>query len=104
MRAVHRVVCLAVLGGAAAGCGDDLRATCDDGVGTARAALTAPDRKLVGAASAYPVDGMLRGREDELWRSQAARRAAAWAAVERTVVGVPFAIDPGAGAPAELPR
>jgi hypothetical protein len=104
MRAARRFVCLAVLGGAAAGCGDDLGDTCDDGAGTARAALTAQDRKLIGAASAYPADGLLRGREDELWRSQASRRAAAWAAVERTVASVPFAIDPGAAAPAALPR
>lgn len=105
MRAARRLLWLAAL---AAGCGDNLSGgdACDDGSGTAtaQAALTAQDRKLVGAASPYPADGMLRGREDELWRSQASRRAAAWAAVERTVASVPFAIDPGAAAPAALPR
>lgn len=92
-----------VAGALAAACGEPPAPACDD-FGVARAALTAQDRKLVGAASPYPADAMLRGRDDELARSQSARRAAAWAAVARAVAPVPFAIDPDAGAPAELPR
>ncbi|HVV88033.1 MAG TPA: hypothetical protein VHE35_33560 [Kofleriaceae bacterium] len=68
------------------------------------AALAVADRKLVGAASPYPADGLLRGREHELATSMAARRAAAWAAVERVLEPVPFAIDPPSDVPAQLPR
>jgi hypothetical protein len=94
---IAAAVC-AVLGTA---CGDPTPDACD---GVTTSALSAPDRKLVGAASAYPIDATLRGRDDELARSQAARRAVAWAAVARALAPVPFAIDPGAGAPTRLPR
>lgn len=86
---------------ASAACGDDLPPSCDV---PAVAALTLPDRKLIGAASPYPADGMLRGREGALASSMAVRRAAAWAAVERALAPVPFAIDPPADVPAWLPR
>lgn len=86
---------------AAAACGDPPRDVCE---GVTASALSAPDRKLVGAAAPYPADGMLRGRDDELARSQAARREVAWAALARVLEPVPFAIDPDAGAPAQLPR
>jgi hypothetical protein len=88
--------------GALAGCGDDRAPSCDEP--PAVAALTVADRKLVGAASAYPADGMLRAHERELATSMAARRAAAWAAVERALAPVPFAIDPPGDVPARLPR
>ncbi|MBZ0230886.1 MAG: hypothetical protein K8M05_00920, partial [Deltaproteobacteria bacterium] len=52
----------------AAACGDPPRDACE---GVTVAALSAPDRKLVGAAAPYAADGMLRGRDDELARSQA---------------------------------
>lgn len=84
-----------------AGCSEPPPSVCDDG--TAPAALTVADRKLVGRASPYPADGALRGRDDELARSQRARRAAAWAAVERAVAPVPFTIAPGLPS-ARLPR
>jgi hypothetical protein len=87
---------------AATACGDPPRDVCE---GVVTSELSLPDRKLVGAAAAYPADGMLRGRDDELARSQGARRAVAWAALARVLEPVPFAIDPdAAGAPAELPR
>ncbi len=92
------LACCAAL---AVACSDPPRDVCD---GVVASALTAPDRKLVGAASAYPADGMVRGRDDELAHGQAIRREVAWAAAVRALAPVPFAIDPGAAAPAELPR
>ncbi len=85
---------------AIAGC-DEPAPRCDQ---PTAAALTAADRKLVGAASPYPADGLLRGREPALAASMAARRAAAWAAVARALEPVPFAIDPPSDVPARLPR
>ncbi|MEZ4403284.1 MAG: hypothetical protein R3B06_24880 [Kofleriaceae bacterium] len=96
-----RAVAAACLGAALAACAAPPAPTCDDGVVTQ--ALTAADRKLVGQASPYPADGMLRGRDAELAGSQQARRAAAWAAVARAVAPVPFAVTPTA-ADASLPR
>lgn len=84
---------------ALAACSDPPR-TCD---GPTAAALAPIDRKLVGQASPYPADGMLRGADAVLAHDQAARRAAAWAAVERAVAPVGFAIAPGL-AGATLPR
>lgn len=86
-----------------AGCADPPAPSCPEGAATVTSALTAADRKLVGQASPYPADGALRGRDAELAHSQAARRAAAWAAVERAVAPVPLAIAPGLPT-AELPR
>ncbi|MBE7449730.1 MAG: hypothetical protein HS111_12765 [Kofleriaceae bacterium] len=91
----------AALAVGAAACSEPPPAACD---GVSAAALTHPDRKLVGAAAPYPADGLLRGRDDELARSQMARREVAWAALARALEPVPFAIDPDAGAPAVLPR
>lgn len=76
---------------ALAACSDPPPDACD---GVTTAALTPADRKLVGEAAPYLADGLLRGREDELVRSQRARRAAAWAAVARAVEPVPLAIAP----------
>lgn len=87
---MRRALALGVTAALAA-CSDPPADTCD---GVTSAALTAPDRKLVGEASPYPADGLLRGRTDELVRSQHARRAAAWAAVARAVEPVPYAIAP----------
>lgn len=83
-----------------AACSDPPPEVCD---GVQVSALTAADRKLIGAASPYPADGMLRGRDDELVHSQQARRAVAWAAIERVLAPVPFAIAP-TQADATLPR
>ena len=76
---------------ALAACSDPPHDVCE---GVTSAALTAADRKLVGQASAYPADGMLRERDAELVRSQRARREVAWAAVARAVEPVAFAIAP----------
>ena len=91
---------VAIAGVALAAC-DDPAPACD---APAIAALTAADRKLVGAASPYPADGLLRGRERALATSMAARRAEAWAAIGRVLAPVPFAIDPPSDVPAQLPR
>ncbi len=103
-----RIGLLAALAAVAVpGCGDNLggddQPSCD-GLGGEAAALQQADRKLVGGAAPYQPDGMLRGRDGELARSMAARRAVAWDAVARVLAPVPFAIDPGGGVPAALPR
>ena len=95
-----RAAVAVALAAAVAGC-DDAGPRCEL---PAPAALTVADRKLVGAASPYPADGLLRGRERALATSMAARRAVAWAAVGRALEPVPFAIDPPADVPARLPR
>ena len=87
---MRRALALGVTAALAA-CADPPADTCD---GVTSAALTPADRKLVGEASPYPADGMLRGRDAELVRSQHARRAAAWAAVARAVEPVAYAIAP----------
>ncbi len=95
-----RAGALLVLGALAASCAEPAP-RCD---APAVAALTLADRKLIGAASPYPADGLLRGRERTLATSMAARRAAAWAAVARALEPVPFAVDPPSDVPARLPR
>ncbi len=54
-------------------------------------ASSAPDRRLIGAASEYPADGMLASHMDELLASQHARRAAAWEVIRRVVEPVALA-------------
>lgn len=67
-------------------------------------AATVADRSLIGQASPYPADGMLRASEAELARSPALRRAAAWRAVERAIAPIALAA-PLPGQPgATLPR
>lgn len=73
-------------------------------VGRSSAALDLPDRAIVGAASAYPADGALRGRELELRGSMAARRAAAWEVVARVLAPVAPSEALPFGADAALPR
>jgi hypothetical protein len=83
--------------GAGAGCGDndDGGAVIDKpgacGLGESTAALAVVDRKIVGAAAGYHPDLALRDRTDELRRSTAARRAAAWQVVSRVLTPVPLA-------------
>jgi hypothetical protein len=76
-------------------CGDDLApaggpATCEPAATVSRA-LSAVDRRIVGAAAPYPADLGLAAREDELATSIAARRAAAWQVVARALAPVPLA-------------
>jgi hypothetical protein len=90
---MRRAVVLAPL--FAAACGDNLApaggpATCEPAAATTRA-LSAVDRTIVGAAAPYPADLALAGRDDELQRSIAARRAAAWQVVTRALAPVPLA-------------
>ena len=62
---------------------------CEDG--TSRSALEAVDRKIVGDAAPYVADGTLRGRDQELARSQRARREVAWQTVGKVLTDVPLA-------------
>ncbi len=50
--------------------------------------LRAGERKIVGAARAYPADTTMRSRTEELRSSMSKRRKAAWAAIARTVAPV----------------
>lgn len=95
---------VAAVGALVAGCSDPPPPGACEDLGETAQALAVADRKLVGRASAYPADAMLRGREDELHRSIAARRAAAWAAVVRAIEPVPFDIAPTTIPGATLPR
>jgi hypothetical protein len=52
--------------------------------------VSAPDRHLLGVASAYPADPALEARLQEVASSQRARRAAAWEAVARVLAPVPL--------------
>jgi hypothetical protein len=72
---------------------------CED-VGVARAAMTAADRKLIGASAPYVADGALRGRDLDLARSKKLRREVAWRTVEKVLAQVPVAEEavPVAGA------
>jgi len=96
----------AIVGAAAlAGCGGDPGGggRCEER--TQVAALTAAERKVVGEASPYVADPMLRGRAEALETSQRARRDAAWAVVARAVDAVPLAVDlPAHDGPETLPR
>lgn len=67
-------------------------------------ALELPARKLVGEASPYPADPLLRARASELEGSQRARRAAAWQAVARALAPVPLAVAAPAPGVDTLPR
>ena len=73
-------------------------------IGRTSASLGLADRAIVGPADLYPADGSLRGREEELRRSQEARRQAAWAAAGRVLAPVALAEDLPSGVTAELPR
>ena len=55
-----------------------------------QAALTAADRKIIGEASGYPADGLLRVREAELAASQKLRRELGWNTVQKVIAPVPL--------------
>jgi hypothetical protein len=57
---------------------------------TSQAALTAADRKIVGEASGYPADGLLRAREAELAGSQKLRRELGWSTIAKVIAPVPL--------------
>jgi hypothetical protein len=71
--------------------------------GRSRAALTLPDRAIAGPADLYPADGSLRGRDQELRASQAARREVAWRVAEKVLAPVALAGEVPAKT-ASLPR
>ncbi len=77
----------AALGLALAGCAPPAIAeapSCDE-VGVVIEPASPPDRRVLGAAAPYPADTSLAGRQEELARSQRARREVAWAAVARVL-------------------
>ena len=77
-----------LLAASAAACGP-AQPACTD-VGAHEEEVSAPDRRLLGAAAAYPADPTLEARFEELASSQRARRAAAWEAVARVLAPVPL--------------
>ena len=84
------VVVAAVLTSTLVACGgeEDKTAACD--LGTAASAIKIEDRKAVGVAAPYAPDLGLAARDEELRTSIAARRAAAWQVVARTLAPVPL--------------
>ena len=60
-------------------------------VDTTTAAVEVQDRKVIGAGAEYDADGTLRGRDDELRRSQKSRREVAWRIVDKVLTPVPLA-------------
>ncbi|MGN6107120.1 MAG: PPC domain-containing protein [Kofleriaceae bacterium] len=94
-RVLGSLVALAAAAGSlgAVGCGDDVvepdkTAACR--LGAAASASTIQDRRAIGLAAPYAPDLGLAGRDAELGRSMAARRAAAWQVVERVLRPVPL--------------
>ena len=75
---------------------------CTD-VGAHEEEASAPERHLLGAASAYPADPSLEARFEELASSQRARRAAAWEAVARVLAPVSLS-EPTPLGEASVPR
>jgi hypothetical protein len=80
-----------------AACGDNLDVVIDKpaacglvGAGEAKA-VSAVDRKIVGAAAPYAADLTMQGRTDALASSITARREAAWQVVARALAPVPLA-------------
>lgn len=67
-----------------------------------RSGLTAPARYLLGEAAEMPRDPSIAEREDELNRSQVARRALGWAIAERALT--PVAVELGDGSTRSIPR
>lgn len=69
----------------AAACEGERAPVCDQ---RTVAAASAPDRRLLGIAAAYPADTSLEARLGELTASQRERRAVAWEAVARVLAPV----------------
>jgi hypothetical protein len=75
-----------------AACGDDApdkTAMCK--LGSTTSAATIQDRKIIGAVAPYQADLTLAARDEELRTSIAARRQAAWQAVEKVLAPTPLA-------------
>lgn len=95
------LVLACLLAASAAACGP-AQPACTD-VGAHEEEVSAPDRRLLGAAAAYPADPTLEARFEELASSQRARRAAAWEAVARVLAPVPLS-EPVPLGEASVPR
>ncbi len=80
------LVSLILVAVVAAGCADDGANQCEIGVTSQQ--VLAEDRKILGAGAAFTPDGTLRGRADELHRSQKLRREVAWQTVARVLAPV----------------
>jgi len=83
MKLIVACVLVAII---AAGCADDDSSQCEIGI-TSQGVL-AEDRAILGAGGAFIPDGTLRGRADELHRSQKLRREVAWQTVARVLAPV----------------
>jgi hypothetical protein len=91
---MRRELVLAALGALGLGACEPAPAdvpACEPGV--RMEAAGAPERRILGAASEYPADGMLASRWDQLLTSQRARRAEAWQVIARVVEPVALAED-----------
>jgi hypothetical protein len=101
------IVCTGIVA-AACNAGDGSTGSDDDSTPeptcVAAHAVTVADRALIGEASPYPADGMLRAEEAELAASPELRRAAAWRAVERATAPIPLATALPALPSATMPR
>lgn len=73
--------------------------------GVSQSALTAVDRKIVGAASPYQADGTLRERDADLASSQRKRREVAWQTVAKVLSEVPLSepLPNASELPAQVP-
>ena len=72
-----------------AGCASDEAPQCE--LGVVSQSVLAEDRNILGAGGAYPADTTLRGRTDELYRSQSLRRETAWHTVSKVLAPVSLA-------------
>ena len=72
-------------------------------IASTQLAVQAQDRNLLGIGGAYPADTMMRGRADDLHRSQALRRQAAWQTVAKVLTPVSIAKQPTGIATDKLP-
>lgn len=86
------LVCATTCALAAACVDSESPAECE--YGTSQQSLQAQDRNIIGAGGNYPSDPSLRGREEELYRSQAERRQVAWRSVEKILAPIALAKQP----------
>lgn len=96
---MRRIPALALL---LAACGPS-EPVCEGPIEGATEAASAPDRRLLGQAAAYPADPTLEARLEELAASQRARRAVAWEVVARVLAPIPLT-EPTPLGEATVPR
>lgn len=100
-RALGLAACALALSCAAPSLPGDDGGACAEG--TARSALDAADRRVVGEASPWEPDASLRAQEDALAGSQRRRREVAWLSVEQVLADTALA-EPVPAPGAALPR